>query len=167
MKMMTEVKEGDIYRWSYKNEDEYYQKHSASGTAYWCMDRQAVAIERNGRIVLVDTYWNGPDPKLVRISDSTHFVDVDKVDLEFVCNANDVIALHSWEQEDYDVIYNLSWQKGSYKVLATDKEAYDKGPSKAAVLKKLQNQLRKANEDFRSAQCSIERIEKEIEDLYK
>jgi len=164
---MREIKEGDIYNWSYKNEDEYYQKHSGSGTAYWCMDRQAVAIERNGRIVLVDTYWNGPDPELIRISDSTHFVNPDKVDLEFVCNAGNVIALHSWEQEDYDVIYNLSWQKGSYKVLATDKEAYDKGPSKAAVLKNLQNQLRKANEDLRSAQWSVERIEKEIEELYK
>ena len=163
---MIDIKQGDVFKWYYKN-DEEYRRSKPNGTAYWCMDCQAVAIEYNGEIVLVDTYWTGVDPNLIRISDSTHFVDPDKVTLEFICNTNDVQGLHSWEVEDYDVVYNLSWQKGCYKEFATDAEAYKKGPSKKAVLRKLQNQLHKANEDLRSAQFSVERIEKEIEDLYK
>lgn len=129
------VKEGDIFKWYYKDDAEY-RARSPNGTAYWCLDNQCVAIERNGEIRLVDTYWNGPDPKLFRISDSTHFVDPEKVDLEFICNTNDVIGLHSWEVEDYDVVYNLSWQKDCHKEYATDAEAYKRGPSNTAVLKK-------------------------------
>ena len=163
---LTDIKQGDVFNWTFKDHDAYVKKCSG-GTAYWCMDRQCVAIERNGRIVLVDTYWNGPDPEHVRISDSTHFVDVDKVDLEFICNTNEVQGLHSWEVEDYDVVYNLSWQKGCHKEFATDLEAYKKGPSKAAVLKKLDKQLYRAYEDLASAQWDIERISKEIEELNK
>ena len=161
-----EIKDGDVFRWRYK-EDEAYRAKCPNGTAYWCMDQQCVAIERNGEIRLVDTYWNGPDPQHIRISDSTHFVDTDKVDLEFICNSNDVIGLHSWEVEDYDVVYNLSWQKGCHKEYATGAEAYKRGPSKNAVLKKLEKQLQRAHEDLRSAQWSIERINKEIEELNK
>jgi hypothetical protein len=162
---MSEIKEGDVFRWFYKNDEEYRAKHSGSGTAYWCMDNQAVAFNHSGNLVLVDTYWDGPDYNLIRVSDNTKFLDIDKVDLEFVCNINDLQGLHSWEIEDYDKVYNLSYQKGSYKVFATDLQAYQKGPSKEAVLKKLQTQLQRAREDLRSAQWSITQIEKEIEDL--
>lgn len=130
-----DIKQGDVYRWHYKD-DVAYRQRSPNGTAYWCLDQQCVAIDYNGSIELVDTYWCGPDPKLIRINDTTHFVDPDKVNLEFICNTNDVQGLHSWEVEDYDVVYNLSWQKGCHKEYATDAEAYKKGPSRKAVLKK-------------------------------
>lgn len=162
---MIEIKEGDVFRWFYKNDSEYRAKHSGSGTAYWCMDNQAVAFNYNDKLVLVDTYWDGPDYNLIRVSDNTKFLDIDRVDLEFICNINDLQGLQSWGIEDYDEVYNLSYQKGSYKVFATDLEAYRKGPSKSAVLKKLETQLQRANGDLRSAQWSIERIEKEIEGL--
>ena len=87
------------------------------------------------------------------------------MDLEFICNANDVIGLHSWEVEDYDVVYNLSWQKGCHKEYATDAEAYKRGSSKTAVLKKLEKQLQRAHEDLRSAEWTIARISKEIKEL--
>ena len=163
---LMEIKQGNIYRWHYKD-DAAYRQRSPNGTAYWCLDQQCVAIDYNDSIELVDTYWNGPDPQHIRINDTTHFVEPDKVNLEFICNTNNVIGLNSWEVEDYDVVYNLSWQKGCHKEYATDAEAYKKGPSKNAVLKKLENQLQRAHEDLRSAQWSIERINKEIEELIK
>lgn len=61
-------------------------------------------------------------------------------------------------------MYNLSYQKGYHKLFAIDKGAE---VSKAALLKKYEEQLRRANEDLRSAQYSIERIEKDIEELNK
>ena len=158
-----EIKEGNVYRWYYKNDQEYREQNRT--TAYWAMDNQCVAVNRDDCIYLVDTYWCGLEPRLIGQNDTV--VDPDKVDLEFICNTNDVIGLHSWEVEDYDVVYNLSWQKGCHKEYVTDAEAYKKGPSKSAVLKKLEKQLQRAHEDLRSAQWSIERINKEIEELNK
>ena len=155
------IREGNVYRWYYKDDQEYREQNRT--TAYWCMDNQCVAINRDDCIYLVDTYWCGLEPRLISQNDTV--VDPDKVDLEFICNTNDVIGLHSWEVEDYDVVYNLSWQKGCHKEYATDAEAYKKGPSKNAVLKKLKKQLQRAHEDLRSAQWSIERINKEIGEM--
>lgn len=157
------IREGDVFRWYYKNDSEYREKNRT--TAYWCLDNQCVAINRDDCIYLLDTYWCGLEPKLIGQNDTV--LDPEKVDLEFICNTNDVIGLHSWEVEDYDVVYNLSYQKGCYKEYATDAEAYKRGSSKNAVLKKLEKQLQRAHEDLRSAQWSIERINKEIEELNK
>lgn len=157
------IKEGDVFRWYYKNDQEYREKNRT--TAYWRMDNQCVAINRDDCIYLVDTYWCGLEPKLIGQNDTV--LDSEKVDLEFICNTNDVIGLHSWEVEDYDVVYNLSYQKGCYKEYATDAEAYKKGPSKTAVLKKLEGQLQRAHEDLRSAEWTIKRINEQIEELNK
>lgn len=156
------IKEGDIFRWYYKNDAEYREKNRT--TAYWCMDNQCVAINRDDCIYLVDTYWCGLEPKLIGQNDTV--LDPEKVDIEFICNTNDVIGLHSWEVEDYDVVYNLSYQKGCYKEYATDAEAYKKGPSKVAVLKKLEAQLQRAHEDLRSAEWTITRINEQIEEKF-
>lgn len=159
-----EIKEGDVYKWCYKNDSEYRAK-SPNGTAYWCLDQQCVAINRDDCIYLVDTYWCGLEPRLIGQNDTV--LDPEKVDLEFICNTNDVIGLHSWEIGDYDVVYNLSYQKGYHKEYATDAEAYKKGPSKAAVLKKLEGQLQRAHEDLRSAEWTITRINEQIEEMTK
>lgn len=155
------IREGDVFRWYYKNDYEYREKNRT--TAYWCLDNQCVAINRDDCIYLVDTYWCGLEPRLIGQNDTV--LDSEKVDLEFICNTNDVIGLHSWEVEDYDVVYNLSYQKGCHKEYATDAEAYKKGPSKTAVLKKLESQLQRAHEDLRSAEWTITRINEQIEEL--
>lgn len=155
------IKEGDVFRWHYKNDAEYREQNRT--TAYWCLDNQCVAVNRDDCIYLVDTYWCGLEPRLIGQNDTV--LDPEKVDLEFICNTNDVIGLHSWEVEDYDVVYNLSYQKGCYKEYATDAEAYKRGPSKTAVLKKLEGQLYKAYIDKHSAELSIEWVTKQIEEL--
>lgn len=50
------IKSGNVFRWKYKDEDTYLAQHRGSGTAYWCMDRQCFALEKNGKLLLIDTY---------------------------------------------------------------------------------------------------------------
>ena len=158
--MSIDIKDGDVFRWYYKNDAEYRAKHYGSGTAYWCMDNQCYATERSGVIYLIDTYWHSFNDEY--LGSETHYVDVDKVDLEFVCNMKDVETIQKYEIEDYDKVYNLSRQKGCYPMYAIDKDAQ---PSKTAILKKLQRKLEKAESDKRSAEYSIEWIKKQIDEV--
>lgn len=82
--------------------------------------------------------------------------------MEFVCNLKDIEFINEYETQDYDKVYNLSRQKHCYKNYAIDKGVQ---PSKAAILKKLEGKLQRAHENLRSAQWSIERITKDIEEL--
>jgi len=72
------MREGDVYKWYFKNDLEYRQK--SPSTAYWCMDN--LAVVHNGN--LIDTYWLYMDKERIVESSSCHYVDVDKVDLGFV-----------------------------------------------------------------------------------
>lgn len=148
------IKEGDVFRWYYKNDEEYRKKNT--GTAYWCMDNQCVV--RSGE--LVDTYWDGVD--LTRLSSNSSFLSLDKVDLKFICNINDVEFIKEYQIEDYDKVYNLSHQKGCYKVFAIDKGAQ---VSNKALLIKYYRLLEEAQYQKRSAERDIERYTNLIEEL--
>lgn len=84
MKEGVSLREGDIYKWYFKNDAEYRGK-CGGGTAYWCMDNRCVV--KNGE--LVDTYWEGVYNPL-QTSSNSKILDPEKVDLEFVCNLNDI-----------------------------------------------------------------------------
>lgn len=111
------MKEGDIYKWYFKNDSEYRAK-CGGGTAYWCMGNRCVV--KNGE--LVDTYWDGVNILLQNYS-NFNILDPEKVDLEFICNLHDIEFIKEYQIEDYDKVYNLSHQKGCYKVFAIDKGA--------------------------------------------
>jgi hypothetical protein len=151
---MTDLKEGNVYKWYYKNDAEYRRNNSS--TAYWCMDNRCIV--RNGE--LVDTYWSGVDSEYP--SSNSHYLDADKVDLEFICNVNDVEFIKKYEIEDYDKVYNLSYQKGCYPCYAIDKGAQ---VSNKALRTKYQGLLDKAHSDKRSAEYNIEYYSKLIEEL--
>ncbi len=151
---MTDLKEGDVYKWYYKNDAEYRRNNSS--TAYWCMDNKCIV--RSGE--LVDTYWDGVD--LTRLSSNSNFLDTDKVDLEFICNVNDVEFIQKWQIEDYDVVYNLSHQKGCYPCYAIDKGAQI---SKKALRTKYSKLLEQAEYQKRSAEWDIERYKNLILEL--
>lgn len=148
------MKEGDVYRWYYKNDAEYRQK--SPSTAYWFMDNQCIV--RNGE--LVDTYYDGVD--LMRLSSNSNYLNPDKVDLEFICNVNDVEFIKKWQIEDYDKIYNLSHQKGCYPCFAIDKGAQ---VSKKALHAKYQGLIEKAESTKRGAERDIEYYSKLVEEL--
>ena len=155
MKEGISIREGDVFRWYYKNDTEY-RASCGGGTAYWCMDNQAIV--RNGE--LVDTYWDGI--QMVRLPSNSIYLKLGKVDLEFVCNVNDVKFIEKWQTEDYDTVYNLSHQKGSYVCYAVDKNA---NVSTKALRIKYQLKLEEAESDKRCAEWDIERYTKLLSEL--
>ncbi|WP_373034095.1 hypothetical protein [Sulfurovum sp.] len=153
MKEGISIREGDVYRWYYKNDTEY-RASCGGGTAYWCMDNQCYATERSGEIYLLDTYWI--DYGQEYIGNEVTYVNPEKVDLEFVCNLHDVEFI-KYGMEDYDKVYNISRQKGCYKAFAVDKGAT---VSNKALRAKYQRELEKAESDKRCAEWDIERYTK-------
>lgn len=151
------MREGDIYKWYYKNDSEYRAK-CGGGTDYWCMDNQCVVV--NGE--LVDTYWDGV--RLDRLSSGSAILDPEKVDLEFVCNLNDIEFIKGYQIEDYDKVYNLSHQKGYCKVFAIDKGSQVSNKALRAKYSKL---LEQAEYQKRSAEWDIERYKSLILELDK
>lgn len=151
------MKEGDVYYWQYKDHEEYCERNPS--IAYWCLDRKAVVY--NGE--LVDTYWEGVYNPLRTSSNST-ILDPEKVDLEFVCNLNDIEFIKEYQIEDYDKVYNLSHQKGYCKVFAIDKGSQVSNKALRAKYSKL---LEQAEYQKRSAEWDIERYIKLLEDLEK
>ena len=141
------LREGDVYKWYYKNDAEYRAK-CVGGTAYWCMDN--LCVVKDGK--LVDTYWDGVH--LNKFSSGSAILDPEKVDLEFVCNLNDVEFIKEYQIEDYDKVYNLSYQKGCYKVFAIDKGSQ---VSNKALRVKYSKLLEQAEYQKRSAEWDIER----------
>lgn len=151
------MKDGDVFRWYFKNDAEYRKKHAASGTAYWTMDNQCVYREGKG---LIDTYWSGIDGKYS--SDCSKYVTEDEADLEFVCNLNEVEFIWEQSKDEYDKVYNLSHQKNSYKVYAVDRGV---GKSKADILAKKERELVDVKSELEYLQRKVVRLAEEVEQL--
>lgn len=143
---MIDIKEGDVFRWYYKNDTEY-RASCGGGTAYWCMDNKCVF--KDGE--LCDTYWIGPYQN--GYSSNTRILDPAKVDLELICNLNDVEIIREYEIEDYDNVYNLSYQKGCYPLYAVDAGATK---SNNALRTKYLRKIQEAESNKRSAEYDIE-----------
>lgn len=159
------IHDGDYFYYSWKT-----GKQPATDP-YWCRDRKCVArINPEGEIELVDTYnyWKYNDAEgtlfsydgLVR--EYSRFVTEEKFDLEFICNVDDVEVIDAWEKEDYDKVYNLSYQVGYNKLFAIDKGM---AKSQSAILKKLQGKLEEAEYQKKSAEWDIERIQRAIQEM--
>jgi len=151
------MKDGDVFRWYYKNDDDYRQRHSGSGTAYWCMDNQCIYREGKG---LIDTYWTGLDGKYSSCCEK--YVRLEEADLEFVCNLNDVEFIWEQSKDEYDKVYNLSHQKGSYKVYAVDRGV---GKSKKAILAKKEQELANVKSELEYLQRKVIWLAEEVKEL--
>lgn len=160
-----EIKDGDYFSYWWK------EGRGPSTDPYWCRDRRCVArTNSEGVVELIDTYnyWEYDNPEEILfhrkglVREYSRYVDEDKFDIEFICNLNDVKLIKEWEKEDYDKIYNLSYQVGYKKLFAIDKDAK---PSKAAILKKLKRKLEEAEYKVNSGNWDISSITKEIEEL--
>lgn len=159
------IKDGDYFSYSWK------PGLGPTYDTYWCRDRRCVArTDKHGDIVLIDTfnYWPFKDGKedtnifthegLAR--EYSKYIDVERFDLEFICNLNDYEFVHEYAKDDYEGVVFVGYQ-------CTKKWAKPKGSevSKAAVLKKLEAQLQRAHEDLRSAEWTITRINEQIEEI--
>ncbi len=162
---MTNIKDGDYFQYTWK------ASLGPSSDPYWCRDRKCVArTDNHGDIVLIDTYnyWPFKDGKedtnifthegLAR--EYSKYIDVERFDLDFICNLNDYEFVHEYAKDDYEGVVFVGYQ-------CTKKWAKPKGSgvSKTAVLKKLEAQLQRAHEDLRSAEWTITRINEQIEEL--
>lgn len=151
------MKNGDVFRWYYKNDIEYRQKHIGSGTAYWCLDNQCVYWEGTG---LVDTYWSGLSGQY--LSSHATILDEEKIDLEFVCNLDDVEFIHKSKTDEYDKVYNLSHQQSCRPHFAVDKGVCK---SKKAILTKKERELADVKGEIEYLQRKVVWLTEEIATL--
>lgn len=163
---MTQIKDGDYFQYTWK------PNLGPASDPYWCRDRKCVArTDKHGDIVLIDTYnyWPFNNKGKEDTNIFTHeglareyskYIDVERFDLEFICNLNDYEFLNEYAKDDYEGVVFVGYQ-------CTKKWAKPKGNSvsKAAVLKKLESQLQRAHEDLRSAEWNITRINEQIEEM--
>jgi len=149
------MKDGDVFRWYYKNDAEYRRNNLS--TAYWYMDNQCIYREGKG---LIDTYWTGLDGKYS--SSCEKYVSLSEADLEFVCNLNEVEFISEGSKDEYDKVYNLSHQKNSYKVYAVDRGA---GKSKKAILAKKERELADVKSEIEYLQRKVVWLTEEIATL--
>ena len=156
---MNSIKDGDVFRWYYKD-DIQYRARCPNGTAYWCMDNQCFATIRDGATYLIDTYLARYGCEY--LGNETKIVDIDRVDLEFICNLNKIEWINEYNIQDYDKVYNLSRQKHCYKNYAIDKGAQ---PSNSALIKKYKDQLASAVYDKNDAESRIQWINEELNKL--
>lgn len=151
------MKDGDVFRWYFKNDTEYRAKHACSGTAYWCLDNQCVYWEGVG---LVDTYWTGLSGKY--LSSSATILNEEEIGLEFVCNLNEVEFIHKSDADEYDKVYDLSRQKGCYPLFAVDKGACK---SKKAILTKKERELANVKSEIEYLQRKVVWLTEEIAEV--
>lgn len=81
---MNEIKDGDIFKWSWKPGEMVGQSD-----IYWCKSR--IAIAKNG--LLFDTFWSTGD---------NFKVPADKVDLKFIANMSDLTTIFYDDAKSYD-----------------------------------------------------------------
>lgn len=147
------MKNGDVCRWYYKNDEEYRKQHPS--TAYWCMDNLCVFVDGK----LYDTYWCYG---LEIFNSSCKVLDVDRVDLEFVCNLQNTKFIHKSEADEYDTVYNLSYMKGCKECYAVDKDATK---SNEAIKRKILKKILDCRAEITYLERQIEWQEKQLEEL--
>jgi cell division protein FtsB len=162
-----QIKDGDYFSYSWK------VGLGPSTDPYWCRDRRCVArADRFGDIVLIDTfnYWPFKDSQKEEniftheglSREYSKYVNTESFDLEFICNLNDYEFVHEYAKDDYEGVINVSYQCTKQWVKPKGSEV-----SKAAVLKKLIAQRSEAQDEKDYLERKIERLDREIDKLYK
>jgi len=143
---MTELVDGQIYRWQWKDTSGWGQSDS-----YWCRSR--IAIVKNGR--LIDTYWS--DGSL------DHAVKFEDVDLTFMGD-------EKWPK----VSEGEAMRYDSADICDTRHANHSRAPiyvrpgaqlNKAAMLAVLNDREQEARSDIRIATWRLEEIAKQRADL--
>lgn len=110
------IKDGDYFSYSCK------PNLGTSSDPYWCRDRRCVArTDKHGDTVLIDTYnyWPFNDKGKEDTNIFTHdglareyskYIDVERFDLEFICNLNDYEFVHEYAKDDYEGVVFVGYQ---------------------------------------------------------
>lgn len=160
-----EIKDGDYFSYSWK------VGKGPNTDPYWCRDGRCVARQdEDGKIRLIDTfnYWpfTGRDYTKEIFTyeglsrEYSKYLDLDRFDLEFICNLNDYEYVKEYDKDDYEGVIFVGYQ-------CTKLWAKPKGSQKSnkAIMAKLEDQLAYYKENKRSAEVNIEWVERQIQDL--
>jgi hypothetical protein len=137
---VTKFKNGDYYRWSYK-EMPYPTDWTLS---YWCKSRLAVVVDGS----LYDTYWHDTAGRA--------WVDPDRVELEFIGNVHEFVESKYGEYLYYDRADILDTRHAN----DTNGKIYiRKGAerSREVMLEYAREKLERADSALRSAMYDLER----------
>lgn len=160
------IKDGDYFSYSWKS------NIGPSSDPYWCRDRRCVArTDKHGDTVLIDTYnyWPFNDKGKEDTNIFTHeglareyskYVDVERFDLEFICNLNDYEFVHEYAKDDYEGVVFVGYQ-------CTKKWAKPKGSSvsNSMILNKLIKERDQLVSDVEYKQWRISQLNGQIGDL--
>ncbi|MCK5600288.1 hypothetical protein KAR91_00285 [Candidatus Pacearchaeota archaeon] len=144
---MNKMKEGDIFRWSYKEPIESY--------AYHCKSR--IAIFNGER--LVDTFWG--------YGDNTYWAEedaIDKLNLVYVENMSNLECINEYEIKNYDPedIINLNHSNSSEgNVYKKSKAIY----SKTAMLGYVEDEILEKKRQMENAERMIMLLEKQQKEI--
>lgn len=153
---VKEFKNGDVFSWKFKNDEEYRKKLAGAGTAYWALDQQCVYIDGK----FWDTYkgrWDG-----TTFSGDKRLLNIEDIDLEFKCNLNNVREISKFEIEDYDIVYDCSYHKNLNKLYFVDVDAK---PSKKALISKYERKIARLESDIKVLQYDLEQVRKDLLEL--
>ncbi len=148
------MKERDYYLFDYNAE---YKQNAFD--PYHCFDGRLIAEkDLNGRIILVDTYWQSNNRTF------TWEKAKSQGSLKFVCNLNSVDDIHKGNliyYSDKD-IFNLSHQHGCYEKYAIRRGAQK---SKSKMLTVLRQKISDALSNIASSEREIQLASKNIEEI--
>lgn len=130
---MNNFKEGDFYRWSFKEE---YTKGKSYEGLYWCKSQIAYF---DGKY-LYDTYWVS--------NNSNYEIDLDKVDLVFIGNIFDYEKISEYEKQYYDPKDILDISHPNNRIGNSLFVRKGASKSKEVMLSKLQEQIDKEQSEI-------------------
>lgn len=145
---MTKFKNGDYYRWSWKelpNKDDYT-------LSYWCKSRLAIVVDGS----LYDTYWHDTAGR--------SWVDPDRVELELLGNVHDFVESKYGEYLYYDRADILDTRHSN----DTNGKIYirkDAERSREVMLEYAREKYEDADRKLRSAMYDLERWNLKIAEI--
>lgn len=127
---------------------------------YHCFDGRLIVKENHKKeLILVDTYWLSSDNRTFTLERA-----LNEGTLKFVCNLDEVEEIKQYDLIYYadEDLFNLSYQDGCYKRYAKRKGAVR---SREKMLRIIKERISEAEYKLRSAQNSIEQLNKIFEEV--
>lgn len=140
---MYDFKEGDYYRWSFKEE---YSKGKSYESLYWC--RSGIAYFDGN--LLCDTYWS--------TNISNYKIDLDKVDLVFMGNIHDYEKISIHEKQYYDPKDILDVSHSDNRISNSLFVRKGASKSKEVMLSKLKEQIEKEEYEIEYHKRNLARL---------
>jgi len=138
----------DVFTFRYKNQSEMFEPNH-------CFDGQLVIKKYDGELILEDTYWSS-NGRRFKIQEA-----IDKGEMKFVCNLNEVSLIKESETVYYDDshIFNLSYQHGCYR-----KFAIKKGAKRSAkkMIKIIEHKISDEKYNIKYSNRNIELLEEKL-----